>query len=289
MFIVFVLVLISVLIALLGNIFSSFFPFYQHFWDIQNYYTSYYGAVSSLERWFLVTRYKLPGREGSWWWQWSTSLEIPSDVLSGTFWFFTQWNNGLRREIRSRRTRVPDITQDHNILWYTQWEPIPLYMDNSPASSGYQATSLSDLVLFSWTYLSWTFKLSPEIIETLWAICDTDTWCSEIALIWMLSWSNTYITKQFLQSWNSLLFSGTYPPILFDTLYLFLPNFLRNVTLNALYPFVEYVLSSDHAFSDPFFTIIWKWIVGEYETTLMIKKPVASLLNPYIQLLLFPF
>lgn len=54
-------------VALLLALFSGFLPFFNTYWNVMQYTTAYYGALSAVERGALAVRYAGPGFDWALW------------------------------------------------------------------------------------------------------------------------------------------------------------------------------------------------------------------------------
>lgn len=82
MLILFALIILIIWSAIVASIFAIFNPFIDQLWNIQHYNIAYYGAVSSLERSYLILRGHKPGFEWEWWW-----------IGPDNYWPLSDYNN----------------------------------------------------------------------------------------------------------------------------------------------------------------------------------------------------
>jgi len=71
MFLLIVIIILIAATSILWNIYVWIFPFLQNYWNLENYSNSQYAAISAIERWLLVAKYKHPSFVWSWWYIWT--------------------------------------------------------------------------------------------------------------------------------------------------------------------------------------------------------------------------
>ena len=106
MLVLFSLILLVIGAALIGGIYAMFTPFIDQLWSIQHYNIAYYGAISSLERSYLILRWHQPGFEGEWWWGANNAnygpLSDQYEKNSKKYWgIMSVGDNGQKWEIKS--------------------------------------------------------------------------------------------------------------------------------------------------------------------------------------------
>jgi len=177
MLLVFTIILLSVSVGILVSLYSIFFPFIQNIGNISNYNSAYYLALSSVERWELVLKYKGPWFSWSGWFLWSSSRGPTSDLYSSII----SWaNNWTWREISSRTNILPSTwmwnvdymlstgdSKNFNMIDYNYKEKIILSMDNTNDPSLYY-TWKGNISYFSWDNINWIFRLPPKAFEMFW-------------------------------------------------------------------------------------------------------------------------
>ncbi len=138
---------------------------------------AYYWAVSSLERANLTLRYHEAWFEGSWWRAWTTTFGPSSDYISGSFWFLSKQQNGMRRQIWSRTVSIPATwdgnvsvlfnaeSKDYNVLPYYARETIALTRDitSDPEKFYTVPTYPTDFQSFDGLRIDLFFRLNPTI------------------------------------------------------------------------------------------------------------------------------
>lgn len=245
------------------NMISSFLPFMHQIRDIENYYTSYYWAVSAVEQWLLATKSRSSGFRSTGSWNYDN------------FWNFkkTEW------KVVSRTNKIGDESTSYLYWWenhkkskldYTNVATISFKLDNNKAFSNATETSTSEPQEVNTKYaipsISQSGKEIPaslkELIEKyMEGILSTED-------ITVLSWFN--IVRQ-----N-------------DTLYLWIDHNFK-FTDGSRIPLLEYSLDFvwDEVW-DTKFNIIGKAQTKDYTTEIAIKKPTKEFFNPDFRKSLFP-
>ena len=118
--------------------------------NTNTYYWAYYGAISSIERWLLMTKLKYPTYTSSWWFIWNTIIWSQSNWFDWVFRKLSQWSNSMMRYINSKTTKISsyiDTKTLRNISFYkyNDWKP-------SEYSSNYTTTSNW---VYAWLSFSW--------------------------------------------------------------------------------------------------------------------------------------
>ncbi len=173
MFLIFTLLILAFGVWLFLNVFASFFPFLQNIATISDYNTAYYSALSSVERWSLVLRYKQAWFQGSWWTLAVTSWWPLSDQSP---FFGSGSNQGNRWDIHSRTLTIPALwagnvdrfllapdSLNYNAIRYDTQETILLSVDATVDSEKYYTWNNSIINYFTWGSLSWEFRLPPAV------------------------------------------------------------------------------------------------------------------------------
>lgn len=151
-----------------------FFPFFENLKNISEYNLAYYAAISSVERWELVLKYKKP------WFQWTGGFQNgmkywPNSDDNSDFWIVNDGQNGMRRNITSRTKSIPNTwwwnvdfmlasndSSDYNSIGYFQREKFILDVDDTTNVNNYY-NSTGIMKYFSGDYVSWVFRLPPKI------------------------------------------------------------------------------------------------------------------------------
>ncbi len=122
-----VLVVLVIAIAMLFAILSSFLPFSNAYWNIVQYTSAYYSAISAIERWSLAIRYAGPGFDGESWWKfdrsddghyntWNASDNWIEDFVS----YWRAWETTLYWSVKSKTSSIPKV-------W--EWDVDPSFID----------------------------------------------------------------------------------------------------------------------------------------------------------------
>lgn len=179
-----VLIVMIISVALLLALFSGFLPFVNMYWNVAQYTTAYYGAMSAIERWSLAIRYAGPGFDWESWWE-SEQGEISfstwniSDAKLDNFYTYGDGNDSLVWNIHSSTDRIPSLgdgnvdpnfisnanldSRNYNTLDYTKTELIPLGTVGQVLWDGYY-TNNKDFNLHHvdpWFSLEGEFRLNP--------------------------------------------------------------------------------------------------------------------------------
>lgn len=317
MFLLIVIVILIASASILWNIYMWIFSLQQNYGDINSYYSSYYGAISSIERWLLVTKYKQPSFVGSGWFIWDNNRWEISEIFSWDFGKFTEWSNWLVWEINSYCEHITGTLRNNNVLiinskayWYTNtghyetdtssrtrsfsaylkltWNITNIY-NNTILNNGNVYRQL-DEAYYSWFVIStWNTMINYYDIINSWYIDinSSTTDPSNIAPIW-----DTLCTQDWCFVWqtiNDLINPDKW--ILFYIKERFLDNNSWQIgQLN--YDFNISLPSSpwDNTHTNcQFYYINWNWNIWNYKNTLQIKKPAFNYKNPYRQNFIFPY
>lgn len=122
-----VLVVLVIAIAMLFAILSSFLPFSNAYWNIVQYTSAYYSAISAIERWSLAIRYAGPGFDWESWWKydrsddghyntWNASDNWIEDFVS----YWRAWDTTLYWSVKSKTSSIPKD-------W--EWDVDPSFID----------------------------------------------------------------------------------------------------------------------------------------------------------------
>ena len=127
-----VIVVLIIAIAMLFAILSSFLPFSNAYWNIIQYTSAYYSAISAIERWCLAVRYAGPGFDWESWWKfdksddghyntWNSSDSWIEDFVS----YWRDWDTTLYWSVKSKTSSIPK-------KW--GWNVDPSFIDSSSNS-----------------------------------------------------------------------------------------------------------------------------------------------------------
>ncbi len=153
-----------------------FFPFFENLKNISQYNSAYYAAISSVERWALVLRYKSP------WFEWTGGFEngnkiwwSPESDNNSDFGVINDASNWMRWNISSRTKNIPNRSgwnvdfmladvdsANYNMISYTQKENFILDVDNTSNPDQYY-NSWGSMKYFSGDYVSGSFRLPPKV------------------------------------------------------------------------------------------------------------------------------
>lgn len=161
MLILLTIILLSLWMVIMANVYSIFNPFVQTLWDVKDYNVAYYGAISSIERANLAIRQHSAWFEWTWWWMdWSDILDWPdSDNNPGTFWKLSKNTSWMYWNIKSRIVwSIPEAwgwniepqlqwvdSINYNKLEYFNAQEFVLTVDKSVASNAYQPVNSANV------------------------------------------------------------------------------------------------------------------------------------------------
>lgn len=123
-------------------LYSGFLPLLETSRTVQLHTTAYYGALGAIERAQLVTRYKKPGFNGSWWRIGPNNIGPQSDGNNNDLWVLSRTTSHMRRAISSQTTQIPSTgssnipfvfadpsSSNYHTLTYNTTEKILLSID----------------------------------------------------------------------------------------------------------------------------------------------------------------
>jgi len=203
LWLVFVVLVLSV--AMMLAMFSSFFPFSNQYWNIAQYTSAYYTAMSAVERWALAVKYA--GHSSGWiahwfdgesWWKYIKSTNSyswvwnSSDVWTWDFFSYgNSWATAMLWTVKSTTNRIPKLwewdvepilqelgyhSDNYNMLNYNKTEVISLNWSSAISDNKYYEYSNS--VNTKITDISWEFRLNPYLFKIMSKAIGCDTTCS---------------------------------------------------------------------------------------------------------------
>jgi len=180
--------------------FSSFFPFSNQYWNIAQYTSAYYTAMSAVERWALAVKYA--GHSSGWiahwfdgesWWKYIQSSNSNTWVWNpGDFWtwdFFSygnSWATAMLWTVKSTTNRIPKLwewdiepilqeswyhSQDYNMISYNKPELFSLNGASSISDNKYY--EYSNGVNSKITNIAWEFRLNPYLYKRMTDSCSS--------------------------------------------------------------------------------------------------------------------
>lgn len=166
MFILIVIILLGTCLSVLSSIYYNTTALQKTYWSVNSYYWAYYWAVSSIERWLLMSKVKYPTYVWSGWFEWDQIVWARSNGFSWTFWRLNQWNNTMLWTVNSLTQKI-SWTIDTKTLRAISFKK---YDDNYPAeySTGSQSTyyGINEWLTFSWKAIPGT-TLDPITSDNL--------------------------------------------------------------------------------------------------------------------------
>ena len=198
MLIAMILVVIVVSVAMLFAILSSFIPFSNAYWNIVQYSSAYYAAMSAIERWSLAVRKSGPGFDGESWWKFSRALSAwhydtwsLSDAWIKDFVsYWNAWETTLYWNVKSKTNSIPRE-------WEGNVDPAFIDRNTNIRSFNYNALNYNSPVLIPlgrvwvinptqyyidyWNYwvdpsfagIRWHFRINPYLFTKIRSTCKT--------------------------------------------------------------------------------------------------------------------
>lgn len=306
------LIVIIILIAcawILWNIYFNFFSFQQNFQDINNYYNSYYGVVSSIERWLLSNKYFGVWYQWSAGYLWTWTWWNMSDTLEDGFWNFTRNNNWIYRSINSKTTST---------IWKINYNDITtiILTMNTWSNEYWYDTTISKFFEddnYIWLYIKNNFEpiSLEEEIQLKWNMVLKDwkgnisargDW-NEILNNKLNDWTSVKFSKLTYDIFNSGAIDGSgfdndwkeYSNIwdalvgLNELLIQFYITWEYLKTNNWIVPYLDFTIKSNIDVSDLYYYITGTSIVWNYKKDFSIKKPTSNYKNPNRKSFIFPY
>lgn len=106
MFIIIMVLILVTCMSVLSSIYYNTTALQKTYWSVNSYYWAYYWAISSIERWLLMSKVKYPGYEWSWWFKWDQIFWAISNGFSNDFWRLSRWNNSMMRYVDSKTNKI---------------------------------------------------------------------------------------------------------------------------------------------------------------------------------------
>lgn len=161
MFIIIMVIILGTCVSVLSSIYYNTISLQKTYGSVNVYYWAYYWAMSSIERWLLMTKVKYPWYEWSWWFDWETIIWSQSNAFSWDFWRLSHWDNSMLRNITSKTNRI-EWTIDKQTIRYISFKQ---YWDS------YVDQYRSD-IRGSWYYwikdwLTFTGTITPTNMNTI--------------------------------------------------------------------------------------------------------------------------
>lgn len=162
----FVVIIVLILWACASIVWSFYFntiAFQKAYWNVSSYYWAYYWAISSIERWLLMTKIKYPTYSWSWWFKWTTVIGSNSNLFSWEFWRLNRWNNSLMWYIDSETENISSSIDTQTLRVISFYK----YTDEGPGNYTNSWITKSHYWVSEWLSFSWT--VNPK---TWWRITD---------------------------------------------------------------------------------------------------------------------
>ena len=179
-------IVIIISVAMLFAILSSFIPFSNAYWNIVQYSSAYYAAMSAVERWALAVRYAGPWFDWESWWKYTNknlnwynnTWNITDNWLENFISYWDARRTTLYWNVRSKVNSIPMKWQgdvdpaftngnlyDYNALNYHSSILIPLWWVWYVAPNHYYSLSWDYKIDSNFNGLVWNFRLTPYLVE----------------------------------------------------------------------------------------------------------------------------
>ena len=156
MFIVIMVLILGTCISVLSSMYYNTTSLQKTYGTVNTYYWAYYWAISSIERWLLMTKIKYPTYEWSWWFKWDQVYWSKSNVFSGDFWRLSHSDNTMIWTVNSLTNKVKwDInTKTLRVISFRRYEEesgnYNLYKYDPDTTTIFRYW-IGDWLTFSWT------------------------------------------------------------------------------------------------------------------------------------------
>lgn len=156
MFILIMVLILGTCISVLSSMYYNTTSLQRTYGTVNTYYWAYYWAISSIERWLLMTKIKYPTYEWSWWFKWDKIYWSKSNVFPGNFWRLSHSDNTMIRTVNSVTKKIKwDIdTKTLRVISFKRYE------EESGNYNQYKydpdTTTISTYWIQDWLTFSWT-------------------------------------------------------------------------------------------------------------------------------------
>ncbi len=263
-----ILVFLGIIVGVTINMMASFMPFLDQINDIENYYNSYYGAVSSLEQWLLASKYKQAG--------FSATGENENTI----FWIKKNIRlKKMKRKVNSKTNQIADNNinymysegnqnNKYSKLDYNKVVAISLKLDKSKKFSNQEEDKDNQTTTQT---INTSFK-TPAILG--------NKHISKIN-------DKIQITKTDLDQKNNIQ-SGLNIITQDNMFYIWIDDTIKTDN-NKKIPLLEFLLDfQNNEVGDKKFDIKGKGVARDYITELNIEKSTKDILSPKFKKTLFP-
>lgn len=154
MFILIMVIILGTCVSVLSSIYYNTIALQKTYGSVNTYYGAYYGAMSSIERWLLMTKIKYPGYEWEWWFKWNSIIWAKSNGFSGDFWRLSHSNNTMTRSIKSKTDHIVWSIDNKTLRYITfhRYEEYPGANNDYRRAINHSGVHwLTDWLSFSWT------------------------------------------------------------------------------------------------------------------------------------------
>ena len=196
MFILIMIIILGTCISVLSSLYYNTISLQNTYGSVNTYYWAYYWALSSIERWILMSKIKYPGYVGSWWFIWDRTIWSQSNAFS---WNFRKLNNDRNTMIWS----VNSLT--NNIKWTIDKKTIRAisflkYTDLHPQEYSNEDITSNVNWLSEWLTFSW------NITPAIWTVLDNQDY--KIDFYWFFRMTDSkkivrWLVRAETQQWGN--------------------------------------------------------------------------------------
>jgi len=167
----FVVIIVLVLWACASIVWSFYFntiAFQKNYWNVSSYYWAYYWAISSIERWLLMTKIKYPTYSWSGGFKWSTIIGSNANMFSWDFRRLNLWNNSMMRYVDSKTDEINGSIDTKTLRIISFYK----YDDNEPGEYTNSSVTKSQYWISEWLNFSWIvnpktwWRINEDVINS---------------------------------------------------------------------------------------------------------------------------
>lgn len=154
------IILLGTCISVLSSIYYNTTALQKTYGSVNSYYWAYYWAISSIERWLLMSKVKYPTYVWSGWFEWDQIVWAKSNGFSWSFRRLNQWDNTMIWTVKSLTNKVSwiiDTKTLRTISFNTYWDNNPTEYSWAQSTNTY---GINEWLTFSWKAIPGT-SLDP--------------------------------------------------------------------------------------------------------------------------------
>lgn len=191
MFIMIMVIILGTCVSVLTSIYYNTMALQNTYGSVNTYYWAYYWALSSIERWLLMTKIKYPGYEWTWWFVWWKEIWSKSNLFPWKFRRLSNTQNTMIRTVNSLTTNIKWTVDNKTIaaisfIRYKDANPEQYNRNNSDIEK--ENIWINKGLLFSW-----------NIVPNMW---ETQTWDDNIIdFNWMFKMKEAKTIVRWLVKW----------------------------------------------------------------------------------------